>query len=122
MLHGNASRADRQRFLDNLRVTAALSEWLPRQLGTFELRGRRESMTLGFLTIAQAHHSSVVVLLMEDRPASALALIRPQFEACLRGLWVCYSATDAELDRCLAKDTLPSAATLVSRLSRCWVS
>lgn len=48
--------------------------------------------------VAIDHQMAVVVLVHETLHASALALMRPMIEACIRGHWLLYAATDDELD------------------------
>ena len=61
----------------------------------------------GLCEISLDHGRSVRILLREA-PPSAIALLRPQFEALVRGTWAHYAATEVELSRLLSPLTLES--------------
>ena len=66
--------------------------------------------------VALEHHSSIILLMHREKHASAFALLRPEIEAYLRGLWLSASATDAELTGFLSGDNAPGAEKLARRL------
>jgi hypothetical protein len=55
---------------------------------------QRQVSALAFVRIVFAHGEGFRVLLNADNGISALALVRPLFEAALRGWWVAFAATD----------------------------
>lgn len=57
--------------------------------------GSRTSAVFGFGKIALEHGSGFQQLLAADNPVSALALVRLQFEAVVRGAWILFSAPDS---------------------------
>lgn len=59
----------------------------------------------GLCGISLDHGRSVRTLLLEV-PPSAIALLRPQYEALVRAAWAHYAATEAELSRLLSPLTL----------------
>lgn len=54
------------------------------------------------LCAVSLHHGAGVLALLPALPASAIALMRPQFEALVRAVWAAHAATEAELGRLLA--------------------
>lgn len=61
----------------------------------------------GLCSLALDHGRAVRVLL-PDVPASAIALLRPQYESLLRAVWARHAATASDLSRLLAPLTLES--------------
>lgn len=53
-------------------------------------------------------HGQAVLSLLPMLPASAIALVRPQYEALVRAVWAMHAATDAQLQRLVAPLTLES--------------
>lgn len=54
------------------------------------------------------HHGQAVLSLLPALPASAIALVRPQYESLVRAVWAMHAATDAQLQRMLAPLTIES--------------
>jgi len=54
------------------------------------------------------HHGQAVLSLLPALPASAIALVRPQYECLVRAVWAMHAATDAQLQRLLAPLTIES--------------
>lgn len=52
------------------------------------------------------HHGQAVLSLLPALPASAIALVRPQYESLVRAVWAMHAATDAQLQRLLAPLTI----------------
>lgn len=64
---------------------------------------RRVTITLAYCNLALDHHTAIILLLRNRLYGSALALVRPVFEAMLRAHWVVGCAKHAEVDQ-LAED------------------
>ncbi len=60
---------------------------------------RNNRLACACFGVVQEHHEAVVLLLKSDLNGSAFALLRSQYESCIRGLWLAYCATDQQLDR-----------------------
>lgn len=60
------------------------------------------------LSAVSLHHGAGVRSLLVDLPASAIALMRPQFECLVRAVWAAHAATEADLARLLAPLSLES--------------
>jgi hypothetical protein len=67
----------------------------------------------GALGIAQEHHRGILLLLSSSVYASAFALVRPLFEAYVRGEWLGLCASETQVDRFLLDKELPSFQVLV---------
>ena len=60
---------------------------------------KRSRLACACWHVAVEHSMAIVVLVHEKLHGSALALIRPLFEAYARGMWLMHAATDDEVDR-----------------------
>lgn len=56
--------------------------------------GARTNATFSYCKIALEHGAGFQALLGDDNPTSALALVRLQYEAVLRGAWMLFAASD----------------------------
>lgn len=57
----------------------------------------RSRLSLALLQLAQEHHANIVLLLEHRQYGSAFALVRPLYEAFVRGVWAARIATDNDL-------------------------
>ena len=77
----------------------------------------RNRVSAALLHLALEHHGAIQVL-ASYRPSplhgSAATLLRPQFEACIRGIWYHRCATDKELEKFTRGATPPAIDTLIS--------
>ena len=96
-----------------------LANWIALELDSRDLQGDWRGRLAGaFQSVSLDHHTGIISLFHERRNASAMALIRPQFEAHLRGLWILNSATDDEVDLFSQKGFLPNTEKLVERVEK----
>lgn len=65
---------------------------------------------------ALEHHHAIAILLLEERRTSAFALLRPLWEAYIRGVWLMYCVPDESVEGYWSKP-LPGAATIVRDLN-----
>lgn len=70
------------------------------------------------LTLAQEHHHAIVLLLKCRFYGSAFALVRLAFEACIRGEWLAYCATESELQQYVDGREPPKQAFLIAAIER----
>lgn len=89
--------------------------------------GARSITAHAFCKIALEHGAGTGTLLRDANPTAALALVRLQFEAVLRGSWILYGATDEWVERFAApvsenngREPVPFLARANS-LRRCWI-
>lgn len=67
-------------------------------VGCLELRGDdRNRVVAALLHLSLEHHGSIQLLVCHHHNGSAFALLRPQFEAYIRGLWLMKCASDQQL-------------------------
>ena len=67
---------------------------------------KRVHLAARCLHTAVEHGQAIVVLVAEGLSGSALALVRLQFEAYVRGIWLLHGATDQSVDRA-GRDKFP---------------
>ncbi|MGD0520367.1 MAG: hypothetical protein ABSA48_03840 [Terracidiphilus sp.] len=63
------------------------------------------------------HGFAILVLVDKDLYGSALALIRPQFEAYVRGIWLAQCASDSEVDKA-GHDEFPKINSMIESLEQ----
>ena len=68
----------------------------------------RGESTLGMCLVAMEHATALRALMTLRLPTSAVSLMRLQFEAVTRAMWLLYAASDAAIDKLLAPLTLQS--------------
>lgn len=77
------------------------------------LRARVATACFG---VALDHHHAITILILNDRMASAFALVRPVFESFIRGAWLTHCATDKEVECFSAGGTPPKIDRLVENI------
>jgi len=65
----------------------------------FSFSSRNDRLAFSCFDLAAEHHASIVYLAQGQLYGSAFALLRVEFEALLRGLWLRSAATDKDVDR-----------------------
>jgi hypothetical protein len=78
----------------------------------------RACAAIGCLTVAQQHHSAIIILLRHDMPvhASAFALLRHQIETAFNALWLWYCAGDDEIERFMRDGSGKTVRQLVAQV------
>jgi hypothetical protein len=66
--------------------------------------------------IAREHHHAIILLLEKGLCASAFALVRPAFEAYIRGAWLAFCANEDMVNRFLQGEEPPSLRDLLAEL------
>lgn len=88
-----------------------LINWIHVNLNGITIEGlgtsKRNLFSAGCWHVAIEHHQGVVALVQDGIWGSALALLRPQFEAYVRGEWLMHAATDADIERA-GRDEFPN--------------
>lgn len=70
----------------------------------------------GFLYLSLEHLFAIITLAHHSQFASAFALMRPQYEAAIRGAWFSFSATGEQAQRFLEGHSPPSIQTQIDAL------
>lgn len=64
----------------------------------------RTRLSAGCLKVAMEHQKAIILLVAKSIHASAVALLRPTFEAYVRGVWLHKCAEDVDIDNFLKDD------------------
>ena len=109
-----------------LRRSDALHERLEELLGDAEFDGTaRGESALSMCLIALEHAAGLRALMALDMPISAVSLMRLQFEALTRALWLVYAASESAIEKLSAPLTLeaeqaarklPSAKEMIEQI------
>lgn len=106
----------------------ALHERLNELLGNAEFNGSpRGEAVFGMCLIAMEHATAMRALMALRLPTSAVSLMRLQFEALTRAMWLLYAASDTAIDKLLAPLTpqseqaaknLPGASEMIEQIGK----
>ena len=93
--------------------------WVQQHLSGLALAkpGKRSNLSGGCLHASIEHGTAILVLIDEGLYGSALALIRLQFEAYVRGIWLAHSASDSEVDTA-GQDEFPKMDRIIASLEK----
>ena len=96
-----------------------LAAWIEHHVHNLPLEGSLRVRFAGtcFL-VAQEHHQAILLLLSQAHPmhAPAFALVRPVFEAYIRGVWLAHCATDENLERFAKGDSPPKMPKMLEAI------
>ncbi|ADE11980.1 DUF6988 family protein [Sideroxydans lithotrophicus] len=98
-----------------------LAAWIEQQVCDMQLSGSVRVRLAGTcFIVAQEHHQAILLLLSQTHPlhAPAFALVRPVFEAYLRGLWLAHCAKDAELEGFSHGKSPPKMPSILSAIEQ----
>ena len=79
--------------------SAGISAFISRTLGTEANLTRSERFGVASLGICLDHREATLLLAAHGARSSAFAMMRPTFEACVRGCWFGFVANDQQLDQ-----------------------
>ena len=83
-----------------------LIQWLDSNIDGLDIPSSdRMRLAAGCLDMALEHQKSIVLLIANSLFGSAAALVRSEFEAYVRGVWLLYCASDTEIEK-FKKDKL----------------
>lgn len=83
-----------------LKESEELIHWLDKSLDGVEIKAdTRWRLAMGCLDIALEHQKAIVLLVSQALYGSAFSLVRPIFEAYVRGVWLHRCASEADLER-----------------------
>jgi len=93
--------------------------WVRQQVDGLALANpsKRSHLSSACLITAIEHGIAILVLIDEGLHGSALALVRLQFEAYVRGTWLAQCAGDNEVDKA-GQDEFPKMAYMITALER----
>ena len=81
-------------------------------------KGNRAKVSFSLLHLSIEHHQSMIVLSEFGKYGSALALLRPQRDTCLRGMWYLRCATDEQIENFLSDKNPPGVKDLLEGIER----
>lgn len=95
-----------------------LISWIQAKLNGIEMKGDHRHRISGQLfDLAIEHHAGIVALVSSHVYASAFALVRCEFECFVRGAWLHYCASDAEIETFVEKDQIaPRLGALIDAI------
>lgn len=92
-----------------------LSDWTAEKIDGLKIpelpNRKRLQLSMACQHLAFGHAQAIVVLIEKELIGSALALIRPMFEAIIRGVWLRYSASEEDIEN-FSKDKFPSTSEM----------
>ena len=93
--------------------------WVQRHLDGLTLAEpcKRSYLSGACLHASIEHGMAILVLVDEGLYGSALALMRPQFEAYVRGMWLAQCAGDSEVDGA-GRDKFPKIGPMIASLEK----
>ena len=77
---------------------------------------KREFLAAGAHDAVHEHHRAIGLLVAEGLPGSALALLRPMFDGCVRGLWLRLLASNEEVEQFADEKYDPKPDRVIKRL------
>lgn len=98
-----------------------LAAWVEQQVHDLPMAGSLRVRLAGTcFIVAQEHHQAILLLLSQPHPlhAPAFALVRPVFEAYLRGVWLAHCATDTNLERFAKGDSPPKIPVMLEAIEQ----
>lgn len=78
----------------------------------------RVRVSVGLLNLSLEHQGGIIALVDHQIFGSALALIRPQFEAYVRGIWYSKCASDDQVEHFLKGADPPKIRTLIELVEK----
>jgi hypothetical protein len=104
--------------MDALALSDSMTAWIaahhPEELAYSE----SGYLAAKHFAICLDHRASMALLLQHGQRSSANALLRPLYEALLRGLWAKYCADSSALKEVAKRRALPKLETIVRQLDR----
>lgn len=79
---------------------------------------QRNAVSAALQHLSVEHHNAIVTLVSEGNAGSAFALLRPQLEAYIRGVWINDCATDAQIESFLDGKRPPEKKDLLIALNK----
>lgn len=77
-----------------------VSRWIDKNLAVkYEFSNEKERWSFSCFDMVVEHHSAVLTLTQSKLHGAAFALLRVEFEAFVRGMWLLYVAVEADISR-----------------------
>ncbi len=96
--------------------------WLKELMGILDgaafPKGNRAKVSFSLLHLSVEHHQSMILLSEFGKYGSALALLRPQRDTCLRGMWYLRNANEEQLEKFLSDKNPPGIKDLLKGIEQ----
>jgi hypothetical protein len=104
---------------EKLNSSIIFFEWLSNTIFDNPFQDTRRNRAAGScFTIAQDHYHAILLLTQHQRYASSFSLLRVEFEAYIRGLWLYHCACDSEIERFLKGKEPPKIDVLLEAIEK----
>lgn len=98
-------------------LSGRICDWIGERVDSLSIPADDKTRLSGAsFHIALTHHVSIATLVRDGRTASAFALLRPQIDGYVRGLWFSTIATEKEIAGVRNGDDPPATRKLMERL------
>lgn len=102
-----------------MQESEALANWLASKIDGLEIPNPdRCRIAAGCFDMVFEHHAAIVLLTKHLLYGSAAALIRSEFEAHVRGIWLLFCASDAEIDRFKKNKLMKNFGNLIKEIEK----
>ena len=105
-------------LLAALKRSAELTVTLQANTPRVKFTNQRERLAVTSLALALSHRDGIHILTRAGANAPAFALLRPMYEALMRGIWAATCASDAQGEDAYTKGYLPKFDTVIKALNR----
>lgn len=86
--------------IDTIRESEALIQWIDSKIDGLEIPNpERCRLAAGCLDMAMEHWKAIVQLTAKELYGSAASLLRAEFEAYVRGVWLLFCASDTQIEQ-----------------------
>lgn len=104
---------------ENLNHQIQVCSWIDKNLSIkYNLKNENERWAFSCFDMVVEHHSSILLLSQSRLYGSAFALLRVEFEAFVRGLWLRYVATESQLEKFKRDKVDPKFGELIEQVER----
>jgi len=85
--------------------SSKITQFIEEKLNDIELpNDKRNILSSSCFHIVLENHKAVQLLIADEFYGSSATLLRPMFEACVRGNWFLHCAVDTQIERFISKD------------------
>lgn len=104
---------------DAIQASRSLSSWISTALNERgEIKRLQDSVAIAYLSLALDHREALLALVVIGARSSVMALLRPTWEAVVRGLWATELATEAQVRGIHAGRGGPTLNSIITNLQR----
>ncbi|RYY83029.1 MAG: hypothetical protein EOO15_22060 [Chitinophagaceae bacterium] len=105
--------ADESTLVAALEHSYEISRFIAATLGSTASLNRSERLAIASLNLCLDHREATLLLATHGARSSAFAMMRPVFEACVRGCWFGFVATESQINAMFADRFSPKLEKMV---------